>query len=590
MTFRPPACIGVLLCSVVLFCPEATAAEAIKNSTCLECHSDDSLTKTNAARREISLFVDEAKLNASMHKTNSCQSCHPDITEQHPDDGVAAKSVRCSSCHEKQSESYGASVHGRALAQGNAGSATCSDCHGTHYVIRPTASASPLHFSRLAKTCGECHDQEASDVEESVHGKAIAEGHRDAPTCTDCHSEHRILTLKGSTSGDHSVDVCSTCHASERLNTKYNLPADRVRTFMDSYHGLASKYGSTLAANCGSCHGYHRVFPSSDPRSTVHPSNLVKTCGKCHPGASENFAVSKVHVDVSAADAGGDLGQTINWWVRRIYLALIFGTIGGMLLHNGLTFARKVAVKYRSTDHAIVRMDPSQRMQHMLLAVSFILLAITGFALKFPDSWIATMLGSNEEFRRWSHRIAGVVMLAVGAYHAYYVLAVREGRKLLKDMLPTGKDAADLGQNARYLTGSANKKPRFGRFGYAEKMEYWAVVWGTVIMGVTGLMIWFKMDVTRFMPRWAVDVATTIHYYEAILACLAIIVWHFYHVMFDPDVYPMNWAAWNGKVSKHWQKEEHPLDTTGLPPEARHPAPSQPRPSEPKRAPAGLRR
>ena len=91
-------------------------------------------------------------------------------------------------------------------------------------------------------------------------------------------------------------------------------------------------------------------------------------------------------------------------------------------------------------------------------------------------------------------------------------------------------------------------------------MEYWAVIWGTIIMGVTGLVIWFKMDVTKFLPRWAVDVALTIHYYEAILACLAIVVWHFYHVIFDPDVYPLNWACWNGKVSKHWQEEEHPLE------------------------------
>jgi hypothetical protein len=79
-------------------------------------------------------------------------------------------------------------------------------------------------------------------------------------------------------------------------------------------------------------------------------------------------------------------------------------------------------------------------------------------------------------------------------------------------------------------------------------------------MGVTGLMIWFKMDVTRFVPRWLVDVAVTIHYYEAILACLAILVWHFYHVVFDPDVYPLNWACWSGKVSRHWQQEEHPLE------------------------------
>ena len=91
-------------------------------------------------------------------------------------------------------------------------------------------------------------------------------------------------------------------------------------------------------------------------------------------------------------------------------------------------------------------------------------------------------------------------------------------------------------------------------------MEYWAVIWGTIIMGGTGLMIWFKIDVTQYLPRWIVDIALTVHYYEAILACLAIIVWHFYHVIFDPDVYPGNWACWNGKVSEHWQEEEHPLE------------------------------
>lgn len=539
----------------------AHAAELIKNSSCLECHSDKTLSKTNSAGREISLFVDEAKFATSVHKTNSCHACHSDLTDKHPDDEVAAKKVNCASCHERQSESYGASVHGVALAAGQTGSAACTDCHGTHDVLPPASANSPLHFSRLAATCGACHDEAARDVEQSVHGKAVAQGHRDAPTCTDCHSEHRIEGLKASSPDHISQDVCSNCHSSERLNTKYNLPSDRVRTFMESYHGLASKYGSTTAANCGSCHGYHKVLPSTDPASTIHASNLAHTCGKCHPGAGENFANSKVHVDASTAAAKGDVGQTVNWWVRRIYLLLIFGTIGGMLLHNGLSFIRKVAARSKVADQSVLRMDFSQRMQHMTLAVSFIILAITGFALKFPESWVSKMLGSNETFRSWSHRIAGIVMLLAGVYHVYYLIAKRDGRRLFKDMLPMPKDVADAAQNAKYLSGLSGDKARIARFGYAEKMEYWAVVWGTIIMGVTGLMIWFKMDVTRYLPRWAVDVATTIHYYEAILACLAIVVWHFYHVMFDPDVYPINLAAVTGKVSRHWQEDEHPLDT-----------------------------
>ena len=284
------------------------------------------------------------------------------------------------------------------------------------------------------------------------------------------------------------------------------------------------------------------------------------TCGKCHPGATENFAQSKVHVDISTAKASGSVGTQINWWVRRIYLVLIVGTIGFMLGHNLLLFGKKVAARYHAANLSVLRMNLRQRLQHMILAASFIILAVTGFALKYPDSWISKALGANEMFRRWSHRIAGVVLLLAGLYHLYYILIKKEGRQLVKDFVPVRKDLQDLAQSARYLTGLSSKKARIGRFGYAEKMEYWAVIWGTIIMGVTGLMIWFKMDVTRFLPRWMIDVALTIHYYEAILACLAIVVWHFYHVIFDPDVYPLNWACWNGKVSKHWQQEEHPLD------------------------------
>jgi formate dehydrogenase gamma subunit len=290
----------------------------------------------------------------------------------------------------------------------------------------------------------------------------------------------------------------------------------------------------------------------------------VETCGKCHPGASDKFAASKIHVDTAAETSGSDVGDRVNWWVRRIYLLLIFGVIGVMLVHNGLVFFKKVAAHLGSMGRPVLRMNRSQRWQHALLALSFIVLAISGFALRFPDSWLARTMGSSEPLRRWAHRIAGIVLLMVGAYHIVYVLATKDGRKLVKDLFLIKKDLADVGRAGRYLLGLSKGRPRIGRFGYAEKMEYWAVVWGTIIMGVTGLMIWFKMDVTQFLPRWAVDVALTIHYYEAILACLAILVWHFYHVMFDPDVYPLNPSCWDGRVSEHWQQEEHPLDNPPL--------------------------
>jgi formate dehydrogenase gamma subunit len=560
------------LSAAAFLCVAASAAPALKNSFCLDCHSDDTLFKTNAAGKVISLFVDKAKLAASAHGTNSCISCHTDAVAKHPDDNKILKPVNCATCHQRQADSYGASVHGLASKSGQLDAATCRDCHDSHAVLPSSSPASPLYFTRQAETCGECHPKEARDVQASVHGKAIAAGKRDAPTCTDCHSEHKIEGLKNASNLKISQEICGRCHASERLNTKYNLPQDRVKTFFDSYHGLAAQYGSTLAANCGSCHGFHKILASSDPNSTINKAHLVETCGKCHPGANEKFALSKIHVDNAAARSAPDFASEVNWWVRRIYLGLIFLTIGGMLFHNGLLFYKKVSAHLRASGRPVLRMSLHQRWQHAMLATSFIVLAVTGFALKFPDSWIARAMGSSEPFRRWTHRIAGIVLLLVGAYHLIYLLTKKEGRQLVCDLFPIKKDLTDVLAALRYLTGWSKEKPKIGRFGYAEKMEYWAVVWGTIIMGATGPAVWFKMDVTRFLPRWLVDVALTIHYYEAVLACLAIVVWHFYHVIFDPDVYPLNLACWDGKVSEHWQEEEHPLDK----PSEQKPNPSAP--------------
>lgn len=531
---------------------------APSDEKCLECHSDQDLTMEDESGNEVSIFVDEKKLRETTHGKVACAECHSDLTAEHPDDEKAAQPVACAKCHEEQSESFGASVHGIALRDGNEATATCVDCHGAHDVFPHTSERSLIHFSRLAETCGACHDQAAADLAASIHGKSTAAGERDAATCTDCHSEHRIEGLHGTAGLIKTAEACSKCHASEKINSRLRMPRDRVKTFFESYHGLATKGGSTTAANCASCHGYHLILPSSDPQSMIHPAQLTATCGKCHPGARENFVGGQVH----AGDAGDELGPTVNRWVRRIYLILIVTTIGLLGLHNGVAWWRKAVARRRIHGPAVVRMDRNQRIQHVVLMVIFVLLALTGFALRFPDTWYARLMGS-EDIRLWTHRIAGLALIGIGIYHIGYVLASRGGRSFIRAMLPRWQDARDLATNARHLA-RGGPKPRFARFGYAEKLEYWAVVWGIAVMGATGLAIWFKVDVTRWLPRWAIDVALTIHYYEAILACLAIIVWHFYHVLLDPDVYPMNWAWIDGKVSRHWLEEEHPLDTEAL--------------------------
>jgi formate dehydrogenase gamma subunit len=255
-----------------------------------------------------------------------------------------------------------------------------------------------------------------------------------------------------------------------------------------------------------------------------------------------------------------DVAARVNFWVRRIYLALIVGTVGLMLLHNVLAWWRKLLALRRAAGPMVERMDRHQRWQHGLLLLSFVVLAVSGFALKFPESRLAWLFGADEEIRRWVHRIAGAVLLLLGVWHLGYVAASPKGRKLWRDLLWRAVDVrAAMAAFRHWITGRGSE-PKAGRFSYVEKVEYWAVIWGTIIMGITGLVIWFKMEITQWLPRWVIEVATTIHYYEAILACLAIVVWHFYHVIFDPDVYPMNLAWWDGRVPKRWLQEHHPDD------------------------------
>ena len=212
-----------------------------------------------------------------------------------------------------------------------------------------------------------------------------------------------------------------------------------------------------------------------------------------------------------------------------------------------------------------LRMTLNERVQHFLLLSSFITLVITGFALKFPEAlwvrWFRDVFGSNAfEFRSDLHRIAAVIMVAVSFYHLGYISFTKRGRKLVSDLWFRKSDITDLSQTFKYFTGKKKDRPKFGRFSYIEKMEYWAVVWGTIVMGITGSLLWFENTFLPIISNSGMDIATAIHYYEAILASLAILVWHFYFVIYNPDVYPMNRAWFTGFLTEEEMEKEHPLE------------------------------
>jgi len=206
------------------------------------------------------------------------------------------------------------------------------------------------------------------------------------------------------------------------------------------------------------------------------------------------------------------------------------------------------------------RFSVSQRLQHWVMTISFAVLAITGlpqrYALAGWAEWMIEAMGGIETVRI-IHRLSAVVLILVTVFHfvslAYAVLVKRSRMTLL----PGLKDVTDLLDSVRYSLGLAQRHPRFPHFSVAEKIEYWALIWGTVVMVITGLILWFPEKAVRILPALAVTVSQTIHYYEACLATLAILVWHFFFVIFHPDAYPMSWTWLTGKMSRDDVERHH---------------------------------
>ena len=552
---------------------EARRATALTPQICASCHADE--------LKALQSSVHGAAAKNGDAQSPGCQSCHGPVHRILPADDpkspVAKKNLpgTCGACHSNPDflsrhhipfahpvEAYKLSVHGRAVASGNSAAASCSDCHGNHAIFPNQDARSKINHWNVPKTCASCHSEVAKLFSESVHGQAVARGSPGAPVCTDCHGEHRILAPQEADSlvnpARVSTVTCGRCHGDERLAARYNLPADRVPSFADSYHGLESRAGGQAVANCASCHGVHNILPSSDARSTVNQANLAHTCGKCHPGAGSTFAIGAVHV--APASAGE---PPVVRWIRLLYWLMIPFAVGFMFFHHFLDFLKKLrrAAPRSDSGEMVPRMNLNFRIAHWLVVASFPVLVVTGFALKFPETWWARPLliwEGSFAFRGLVHRVAGVLLLGALGYHVIHLLLVRRDRAILPRMLPGIDDLRALLRMFAYNLGLADSPPMFGKFNYVEKIEYLAFLWGTAVMAATGFTLWFNNLALRYFPKWFSDAATALHYYEAILATLSILIWHMYTVVFDPDVYPMDRAWLTGMASADHLRHTRP--------------------------------
>ncbi|MFQ5605535.1 MAG: cytochrome c3 family protein [bacterium] len=349
---------------------------------CTDCHADvgeipheEKLTKVDCSVCHEDVVRDyQESIHAKAHQEGaveaaSCVDCHGKHAIR-PSSDLESNSnplkiaYMCATCHADPKivkkyhipiadplAAYKNSVHGIAvLSEKNFDAATCVSCHGSHNIRSLDDTQSPIHWSHVPETCGQCHSEIHKQYSKSIHWTMAKKGVRNSPVCIDCHGEHVVKAHDDPASPVHplrvSAETCERCHASELLTQRYGLPEARAATYEDSYHGLAVKGGSLSAANCASCHGIHKILPSSNPASLIHPANLAKTCGSCHLDATENFAKGSVHLTTSTTP-----GRVV-LYVKNIYILLIVVIIGGMIIHNGADFIKRSKQKLKQREQA----------------------------------------------------------------------------------------------------------------------------------------------------------------------------------------------------------------------------------------------
>jgi formate dehydrogenase subunit gamma len=211
----------------------------------------------------------------------------------------------------------------------------------------------------------------------------------------------------------------------------------------------------------------------------------------------------------------------------------------------------------------VVRFQVSQRVEHWVLMLSFLALVLTGIPQHYSDlgwaRWMILHFGGIE-ITRLIHRFFGAVFTIEAFYHIAYAIYAIYLRKNRPSMMPTMQDASDAVVMIRYSFGLTDKKPRYDRFSYRQKFEYWGVVFGGVIMITTGFILAFPVFFTRFLPGEIVPAAKEMHGWEALLALSIIVIWHLYGTHLAPGKFPFDKSIFTGRITREEMREEHPTE------------------------------
>jgi formate dehydrogenase gamma subunit len=223
--------------------------------------------------------------------------------------------------------------------------------------------------------------------------------------------------------------------------------------------------------------------------------------------------------------------------------------------------AKDDAVEY------VVRFSLWARFQHAMIILLFGLLVITGMPQKWPtaeaSAWVIDHMGGIFA-ARWLHRMVGIVFSVFVVIHLVVVIGGLLTRRMKPTMLLGRQDFKDTIDNLRYYAGYAETPPKFGRYDYKQKFEYWGLIFGSLVMVVTGFILYFPIAVSNLLPAELIPAAKVMHSYEALFAFLIVLVWHILGAHLAPESFPIDVSIFTGKVRKDKLKHEHPLEYEDL--------------------------
>ncbi|PLX42687.1 MAG: cytochrome C [Deltaproteobacteria bacterium] len=543
-------CLLAAAFAVGVILTNSTSFASIADSECIECHDEFELDD----------------YNASAHGQNACNSCHYDVIDigVHEDCGSVTqeKVETCHRCHPEEGREHFASVH-------MYNDVKCSDCHSNIH----TDPKWDGNKQTVVDICVGCHD--GDDYQASVHGVAVAEGNADAPDCSDCHGLHRIEAIgDANTPASRAFHTasCHKCHADVEMMARNDVPEVAVLTYEESYHGKVASLGSGLAAGCADCHSGHGILSQSNPDSTISPDNLPGTCGTCHPGSSINFAQFYAHSDYHDQDK-----FPVLYWTYMLMTVLLIGVFAVFWIHTFLWWYRAYwdthsnghenwECIHREVPEALRpyrRFSAFDKILHILMAVSFLGLVVTGAPLKFNSApWAHALMDlmGGPHAAGYVHRICAVITFVYFglccAYVFYFLLLKRDGSTFFQrlfgpdSLFPNLRDVKDFKAMVAWFFGRG-KEPTFERWTYWEKFDFLAVFWGMFAIGGSGLLLWFPEFFGKFMPGWIFNVAIIVHSDEALLASGFIFTVHFFNTHFRPGKFPMDMVIFRGWVPKY---------------------------------------